>query len=282
MPRAGDRGIPDTGWLWARLMSRGMNTTAFHTRAPSWAQRRQERNGPKGPVVMYQRWEHLLFLHWRWDPEAVQRTLPAGLTVDVADGAAWLGLVPLFMRSVRPRFVPAVPWASDFLELNLRTYVFDAQGRPGLYFYSLDCDQPLAVEGARRLLHLRYEHADLSADVGPDGTVAFASRRRREGAERDSFRYQVAEIGGGPAAEGSLEYFLVERYRLFADGGGERLSTIQVSHVPYRLHPVELSTWGVAALRQSGFDPGARPPDHVCGADPVDVEVSLPVQVERE
>jgi len=49
--------------------------------------------------------------------------------VDTAEGVAWVGLVPLFMRNVRPRFTPAIPALSDFLELNLRTYVYDAMGR---------------------------------------------------------------------------------------------------------------------------------------------------------
>src|SRR3954470_607640 len=113
---------------------------------PTPEQRLADRSRPDGMVVLKQRWEELLFLHWRWDPDAVQATLPPGLTVDTCQGAAWLGLVPLFMRNVHPRFVPAVSWMSDFLEVNLRTYVFDSRGRPGIYFYSLDCDQPVVVE----------------------------------------------------------------------------------------------------------------------------------------
>lgn len=89
---------------------------------PTEAQRLVERQRPSGPVVLLQRWENLLFLHWRFEPEAVQATLPPGLTVDTHEGWAWVGVVPLFMRDVRPRFVPPVPLVSDFLELNVRTY----------------------------------------------------------------------------------------------------------------------------------------------------------------
>jgi uncharacterized protein YqjF (DUF2071 family) len=261
-----------------------MNASHPETKAagPTWAQRRAEREATSGPIVMYQTWEQLLFLHWRWDAAVVQRTLPSGLTVDVADGSAWLGLVPLFMRKVRPRFIPALPGASDFLELNLRTYVFDADGRPGLYFYSLDCNQPLLVEGARRLLHLRYEHSDMDATVSPGGGVRFQSRRRAPDAGTDRFQYHIAPHGGHPAEPESLEYFLIERYRLFGDGGpGDRLTTIHVSHAPYEIHPAIVSAWSGQALRQAGFEVGARAPDHICGAAPVHVEVSMPGFVER-
>jgi uncharacterized protein YqjF (DUF2071 family) len=244
---------------------------------PSLQQRLAERTRPAGPVVMLQRWEHLLFLHWRYDVAAVQATLPPGLSVDSWNGSAWLGLVPLFMRDVRPRFVPPISLLSDFLELNLRTYVFDAQGRPGIYFYSLDCDQPVAVEAARRLLHLRYEHAEIQA-AGVDGWVNFEAQRTGT-VLKSQFRYRAF----GPAAEApedSIVFFLVERYRLFAaDENGEQLSSVRVCHAPYLIRAAEVTHWGDAMLRLAGFAAPNREPDHVCAADRVEVEVFAPERV---
>lgn len=245
---------------------------------PSPQQRLMERTRPGGPVVMLQRWEHLLFLHWHYEPAVVQATLPPGLTVDTFNGQAWLGLVPVFMRNVRPRFVPAVPMLSDFLELNLRTYVYDAQGRPGIYFYSLDCDQPVAVEAAKRLLGLRYEHAEMEASVAADGWVRMETQRV-DTVLRSAFRFRPF----GPATEASedaLDFFLVERYRLFAsDENGESLRTIRVCHAPYRLRAAEVTEWGDAVLRLAGFASPEREPDHVCAAEPVEVEVFAPESV---
>ena len=48
--------------------------------------------------VMRQRWERLSFLHWPYDPAVVQGLLPEGLHIEPFDGAAWVGLVPFFMR----------------------------------------------------------------------------------------------------------------------------------------------------------------------------------------
>jgi uncharacterized protein YqjF (DUF2071 family) len=229
--------------------------------------------------VMYQRWEHLLFLHWRYDAATVQATLPPGLTVDTWNGSAWLGLVPLFMREVRPRFVPPIPVMSDFFEVNLRTYVYDATGRPGLYFYSLDCNQPLAVEAARRLLHLRYEHCAIDAAAVADGWVNFEARR--PGADRGStFRYRPF----GPTAEAapdSIEFFLVERYRLFAsDSAGEQLNSIRVCHPPYQIRSVQVTQWSDLTLKMAGFAGPERDPDHVCAANSVEVETFAPERVE--
>jgi len=228
---------------------------------------------------MYQRWEHVLFLHWRFDAATVQATLPRGLTVDTWNDSAWLGLVPLFMRDVRPRFVPAMPAISDFLELNLRTYVYDALGRPGVYFYSLDCDQPLAVEMARRFLNLNYEHCAMTAAAGVDGWVNFEAQRQGT-KDQSAFRYRAM----GKAIEAdpsSLDFFLIERYRLFTGGRDtDNLKSIQVCHAPYRIRAAEVTAWGDAPIRQAAFQPPGRNADHVCTVDGVDVETFAPHSVE--
>ena len=101
---------------------------------------------------MHQRWEKLLFLHWTLNPKELQRTLPGGLSVDTWQGEAFVGITPFFMRNVRPPRLPSLAWVSNFQELNVRTYVKDRFGVPGIWFYSLDCNQPFAVIGARLFL----------------------------------------------------------------------------------------------------------------------------------
>lgn len=240
--------------------------------SPTDLQRLAERERPCSPAVMSQRWEHLLFLHWAWEAAEVQRTLPPGLTVDTFDGRAWLGVVPFFMCDVRPSWLPALPGVSNFLELNLRTYVYDAQGRPGVWFYSLDCNQWLAVKIARTFFHLRYEHAQMQAVVGGGNDVEYQSRRG--GSDRTSrFRYSASRETH-EAQLGSLEFFLVERYRLFAhDRRRQRLLTGRVWHKPYQIGGATVSAWDDTVLSMSGFDSRRRAPDHICAARPVHVRV---------
>jgi hypothetical protein len=222
---------------------------------------------------MYQHWRELLFLHWAYDPAEIQRTLPPGLHVDTFEGQAYLGIVPFFMRQVRPRFAPPVPGVSNFLELNVRTYVHDGHGTAGVWFYSLDASQWLAVRIARLFFRLPYFYAVMGASL--DGTkdlITYTSRRRGvDPALASRFRYG----GRGPlrqAEPGSLEFFLVERYVLFAYRGGQ-LYTGRVYHLPYPLQDQHLTEWDSNLLVLDGFDPPGRPPDHVIGSRGVEVEI---------
>ncbi|WP_009962400.1 YqjF family protein [Verrucomicrobium spinosum] len=219
---------------------------------------------------MYQTWSHLLFLHWEWDAAAIQRTLPSGLHVDTFGGSAWVGLVPFFMRNIRPRYLPAVPWVSYFLELNVRTYVHDDEGRPGVWFYSLDCNQPLAVWTAQTFFHLPYQHARMTAEFGTGKEIHY--RCHRVGApEGSEFRYQ---LGATPtlAEPGTLEFFLAERYLLFAHTP-RGIFRGQVHHEPYPLVPAQVNAWDDRILQMQGFASPGRPPDHVVGSPGVDVRV---------
>ncbi len=236
---------------------------------PNLESRLAVRERPPRAHVMLQRWERLAFLHWRWDLDGIQRTLPPGLFVDTFQGDAWLAIVPFYMCGIRPRFCPPVPGISNFLELNVRTYVYDEQGRPGVWFYSLDCDQPLAVWTARTFFHLPYQHARMQAPLA-DGWVDYACHRRGEAAE-SHFRYQLASETH-TAAPGTLEFFLAERYLLFSQAPrGIRCG--QVHHTPYPLAEVKLEAWDVNPLLQAGFADPQRPPDHVIGSPGVDVRV---------
>ena len=64
--------------------------------------------------VMKQAWRNLAFLHWEIDPDLIQQTLPPGLTVDTFEGKAFIGIVPFYMRHVRPVYLPSVPGISFF------------------------------------------------------------------------------------------------------------------------------------------------------------------------
>jgi uncharacterized protein YqjF (DUF2071 family) len=228
----------------------------------------------RGPV-MYQSWTKLLFLHWRWDPAEIQKRLPRGLAVDRFDESAWIGIVPFFMDGVRPAGFPPLPLVSNFLELNLRTYVRDEYGRPGVWFFSLDANQPLAVWVARLLFALPYQHATMRANQIGGWTDYVSARTGREPVL--NYRYRRK----GPVTEaalGSLEFFLIERYRLFASRGGQLFSG-RVYHMPYRLSGADLGHYDPRLFELDGFDVPLGLPDHVCYAPRVDVSVYLPEPV---
>jgi uncharacterized protein YqjF (DUF2071 family) len=226
---------------------------------------------------MYQQWRDLLFLHWEYSAAAIHRTLPEGLWVDQFAGKAYLGIVPFFMRNIRPRNIPAIPGISNFMELNLRTYVHDRAGVPGVWFYSLDANQRLAVAIARRFFHLPYRPARMEWSRSQDGAIRYQSRLHGAAGDQTAslFHYAPGAPLPEPAPE-SLEFFLVERYRLFSMApGGLRIGA--VAHQPYPLTASTLTAWDEGLLPLGGFSPTGRPPDHVVMSAGVDVEV-FPLQ----
>ena len=226
------------------------------------------------PQVMYHRWESLLFLHWRLPAARVQQTLPAGVAVDTFEGDAYVAVVPFFMRNVRPVGTPPVPWISHFLELNVRTYVVDAEGLPGVWFYSLDCNQPLAVIAARLFTGLRYMHAEMSARRGE--FIDYTCRRR---GTKQIARYLYRGTGTAREADPeSLEFFMLERDYLFARRG-RSLVRGQVSHAPYRFRPAELDQYSPVPAQLAGFSEVTDSPAHVCYVDGFDVNVFAPEKI---
>jgi uncharacterized protein len=219
--------------------------------------------------VMFQRWFHLLFLHWSLSPDMVQMTLPQGLQADTFGGDAWIGIVPFFMRGVRPAGFVSVPGISNFLELNLRTYVRDVSGRPGIWFYSLDANQALAVCLARAAFGLPYEFADMSARVS-GGEIDYWSNRF---GFKNSLHYHYRPSEKvGEARFGSLEFFLIERYRLFALRG-DKLFTGRVYHSPYQLRKVAVSDADPELFAMDGLETPAGPPVHTIYSERVDVSI---------
>jgi len=226
---------------------------------------------------MFHTWHDLLFLHWRFDPQEIQPLLPEDLTVETFDGSAWVGLVPFGMKHVRPSGMPSIPYFSNFLELNIRTYAVDRNGIPGVWFTSLNASRWLAVKGARISFGLPYHWARMRMDQHPDGRIDYDCRRFTDSRHNNSHFAYLPTGEAREAAPGTLEFFLVERYVLFSQAGQGPLRTGRVHHEPYQIQPVQLFAWDAHLLSCDQMIPPERPPDHVAFARQVNVEV-FPLQ----
>jgi len=212
---------------------------------PTLAGRLALRERPAGRPLMHQEWGDLLFMHWPVPAELIQACLPPRLTVDLHEGQAWLAVVPFRMWDVRSRVTPPVPGVREFLELNVRTYVH-LDGVPGVWFFSLDASNPLAVWAARTFFHLPYFRARLSlARPAPD-VLHYTGHRVHNGAPAGHFD-ATWRVGAAlpPAEPGSLAFFLTERYALYAASGwgpgrGDKLYQGRIAHQPWPLREVEL------------------------------------------
>jgi len=181
-----------------------------------------------------QSWRHLLFIHWPAPAGALRPFVPRALEIDEHEGISWIGLVPFGMHDVALRGTPALPWLSAFPEMNLRLYV-RYQGRPGVWFISLDAARWPAVWAARRFVHLPYFLATMQITVVGE-RVTFASERKGRSEVALEATYWPT---GGPTepAKGSIEHFLTERYALFSRDSGGRLWTVDIHHHPWALQP---------------------------------------------
>lgn len=208
-------------------------------------------------------WEDLLFAHWPVAAAALRSLVPPPLELDLFDGSAWLGIVPFRMSGVRLRGLPAIPGASQFAEINVRTYV-TAQGKPGVWFFSLDAASRIAVRAARAWFHLPYFDARMeSRRIGEE--VAYSSRRTHRGAPPAEFAARYQPTGQiRRSAPNSLEYFLTERYCLYAVASGEaqnqRLWRGEIHHSPWPLQPAEAGITCQAMTAPLGLRLTNQPP----------------------
>ncbi len=193
---------------------------------------------PRGPWVMAQTWHDLLFAHWPMAVEKLRPLIPPSLELDTFEGHAWLGIVPFRMTGVRPRGAPALPWFSAFPELNVRTYVIHG-GKPGVWFFSLDAANPVAVAAARVLFHLPYFRARMSC-VSEGSAIAYRSQRKHSNMPIAALRVRYRPAGPVfHAAPGSLEHFLTERYCLYTARPRGPILRCEVHHPCWPLQPAE-------------------------------------------
>ncbi|WP_165769032.1 YqjF family protein [Virgibacillus profundi] len=171
---------------------------------------------PKGPWIMMQKWDHLLFMHWPVSPEIMEARLPPGLKLDTYDGDAWITIIPFKVSAMRLRKMPQLPYLGSFLELNVRTYV-KHNGISGIYFFSLDASKLHVVIGAR-MATLPYFYARMEMKK-EDSSFYFSSTRK--GNESVAFKGSYQPIGAPFYPEkDSLNHWLMERYFLYTYRSG--------------------------------------------------------------
>lgn len=193
---------------------------------------------PAGPWVMAQSWHDLLFAHWPIAVAQLRPHIPPPLEIDTFEGTAWLGVVPFRMSGVRLRGTPALPWLSAFPELNVRTYVV-AEDKPGVWFFSLDAGNPVAVAVAQAWFHLPYFRARMSCQV-KDGWITYRSERSHRGACSGVLAGRYRALGGAfRAPPGSLAHFLTERYCLYAADASGGILRGEIHHEPWPLQSAE-------------------------------------------
>jgi uncharacterized protein len=215
-----------------------------------------------------------VFLHWRLAPDVVRSFVPATLDIDLFEGAAWVSLVAFTVSRMRPTLLPPIPGLSDAHQINVRTYVH-RDGVPGLWFFSLDANNPLAVWAARLGYRLAFFHARMH--VGQDGgVVAFCCERTDANAAKATFdaAWQLGDTLPVPQP-GTLDFFLLERYVLYS-GTNDHLLRTRIHHRPWPLRHPMLRQLASTMLEAQGLPRQTDAPLTHAQATPFDVAIWPP------
>jgi uncharacterized protein YqjF (DUF2071 family) len=208
---------------------------------------------------MAQSWHDLLFAHWPVDAAVLRPQVPKQLQIDTYEGQAWVAVVPFRMTGVRLRGTPSVPWLSEFPELNVRTYVTFG-GKPGVWFFSLDAGNFLAVVIARAWFHLPYFRARMTCEKH-QSWIHYQSERTHRGAPSGLLAGRYRPVGEifSPRA-GTLEHFLTERYCLYAADALGRIIRGEIHHPPWPLQVAEVEFTANTMAEAAGVALPARKP----------------------
>lgn len=184
---------------------------------------------------MKQQWGDLLFLHWEVDYDEMRALIPPELEIDTFQGKAYIALVPFDMKGVTGRGCPAPPALSDFPEFNVRTYV-KKDGKPGVWFFSLDITNGLAVWAARNIFHLSYRKAEMSYQA-KDKTIHFTSHY----SEAETFAAEYTPLQKITPFADSFDHWATERYCLYTRSSSGKLYRGEVQHPKWDLYTAEVS-----------------------------------------
>ncbi|HYX32545.1 MAG TPA: DUF2071 domain-containing protein [Oligoflexus sp.] len=188
---------------------------------------------PRARWIWSQKWLDAAFLHWSFTPEEVQELLPRGMTLDLWEGRAWISIVAFTMHGVHPQGLWPMPGLSTFAELNIRTYVVH-DGKPGVYFLSIEAANPLAAWLARVASPLPYRFKKMQRSRQNGGEIFEAGHPAQDG-----YLHLHYQVGATLPHKTPLDLWLTERYCLYVDRREQQLRA-EVHHEPWPLQTMEL------------------------------------------
>nr|WP_297307289.1 DUF2071 domain-containing protein [uncultured Flavobacterium sp.] len=186
---------------------------------------------PKKSWNFYQEWNKAIFMHWEIDKEILIDFLPKNLEIDTFNNKAWISLVAFTMEKIRPKNLPYFPPISNFLEINLRTYV-KKDNKPGVYFLNIEAEKFLSAFIARSISGLPYQKSNIKHDIKKGMFQSnFESKKFNLNIE-----YQVGDLQKNKT---DLDVFLTERYCLYLEKNN-RLIRYEIHHLPWKIHYIKI------------------------------------------
>jgi uncharacterized protein len=185
---------------------------------------------PNASWTYYQEWNQPLFFHWELPYELLRKCVPAELPLDSFNGKYYVSLVAFSCQNVRPKYLPAVSFVSDFHQINIRTYVTHS-GKKGVYFLNIEAGKWLPTYMAKWLSGLPYEKADIE-------------RSSTQCVVYNAPKGNILQVNFSPgkllAHKSDFDYWLTERYCLYVDHSAQ-LYRYEVQHKEWELKEVSIN-----------------------------------------
>lgn len=187
---------------------------------------------PKRKWNFYQEWNNAIFLHWEIEKELLQDLIPDCLEIDTFKDKAWISLVAFSMENIRPRYIPAFPPISNFIEINLRTYV-TKDNKPGVYFLNIEAEKWFSAYLSKKISGLPYEKSEITHDLN--------ERKLRANFKQRNFNLEIDyQIGSTVLEKTELDIFLTERYCLYLDVN-DKIYRNEIQHLPWEINELTYS-----------------------------------------
>lgn len=224
---------------------------------------------PASPWIMSQVWRHVTFLHWAVEPSIIARFIPQDLMLDKYQGKAWISYSCLNIYHAKLRFVPPVPGMLSFNQINIRTYVRSAEGKPGVYFLKIGATNRFVTFGCSTFMHLPFVHCSSHL------TTAAPAAHQEYGTVRLSYAFPAQEVLCCEATPVSPPYrahadplttWLTERYSMYTDAlhpfplreqtmpTTSRVLIGEITHSPWMLQNAEITLEANSLLAPYGLD----------------------------
>lgn len=185
---------------------------------------------PKEKWKCFQQWHHTLLLHWQVPVNFLKENIPSGLQLDTFHNAGWVSVAAFEVREMRLRNFPALPYISNFQEINLRTYVI-RDGIPGIYLFSIETNKLIEVLFSRLFTGLPYEKSKM--EQLPHHIVG-------ENKKRNNFLDILIWQKGDVIQKTALDFWLTERHALY-EVKNKKVFRFDIHHKEWKLCNIGIS-----------------------------------------
>ncbi|MGV3467279.1 MAG: YqjF family protein [Heyndrickxia sp.] len=194
---------------------------------------------PSKKWIMRQAWRNVLFLHWPVPVEKLRPHIPSSLQIDTFKGSAWLGIILFVLEGIFPLGISSLSLTPSFPETNVRTYV-KYNGKPGIYFMSIDVENWASLKIAKRWYRLPYHSAQIFYQKEGQN-FNFHSIRKDNESPSIYLKGQYSPISEVYyAKEGTLDHWLTERYCLYSSNNVASIYCGDIHHQPWPLQKAEI------------------------------------------